>query len=257
MTAGALACGCSAPAPPRAQAPAAPGGADAGYAAPPEPRAAAPAAEGGVSLSGVGRPDALVRLASPDGSAIGATASNSGAWSLALPAAPELRLYSVSEDVGGRPLRARGYLAVWSAPQAGAAMLRPGAGAELLGAHDGLSISALDFDLSGAAVASGSARPNQAVSLSLDGADAGDDRADSGGRFALSLPHALTPGPHRLTARAGGAAAEVAFEAAPPAALPRTPYAAAREGRAWRIVWTTPGGGPQTTLLFDQAGAAR
>jgi hypothetical protein len=257
MTAALLACGCSNPSTPPAPQAGSSAGADLEYAAPPAPRSVAPAAEGAIALSGVARPDALVRLASPDGAAIGATASNSGAWTLMIPGASELRLYSLSEDAAGNPLRARGYVAAWPAPELGAATLRPGAGAERLDRASGLAISALDYDASGAAVASGFTRPDQTVRLSLDGADAGEDHADAAGRFSVSLTRALTPGRHVLAAVGGDVRVRTAFEASPPGPLPHPPYAAARQGQAWRIDWMTPGGGLQTTLLFDLTGADR
>ena len=222
------------------------------YLASPEPRSATPTA-GGVMLAGVGQPDAMIRLASPDGSAIGAAAGHDGAWTLTAPGGDTIRLYSLSEDLGGRLLRARGYIALTPLPGPAAATLRPGSAVEPLGAPGGgLRIAAVDFDRSGAAVASGSARPQASVRLALDGADAGDDRADAAGRYTVTLAEALKPGRHVLTATSpGNAAVNAAFDAAPAAPITRPPFSAARQDGAWRLDWMTPGGGVQTTVMFD------
>ena len=84
-----------------------------------------------------------------------------------------------------------------------------------------------------------------------------DTHADAAGRFSVSLTHALTPGRHVMAAAEGDARAQTAFEASPPGPLPRAPFRASRQGQAWRIDWMTPGGGLQTTLLFDLTGADR
>ena len=222
------------------------------YLASPEPRSAT-ATAGGVMLAGVGQPDATIRLASPDGSAIGAAAGHDGAWSLTAPGGDTIRLYSLSEDLGGRLLRARGYVALVPQPGPAAATLHPGTAVEPLGPRPaGLRIAAVDFDRSGAAVASGSARPLTSVRITLDGAEAGEDRTDAAGRYAVTLAETLRPGRHVLAATSPGSpAASAAFDAAPAAPIARPPFTAARQDGAWRLDWMTPGGGVQTTVMFD------
>ncbi len=224
------------------------------YAAPPEVKRAAAGAPGMIQFSGTSRPGALIRLASPDGSAVGATASSAGAWTLSAQTGGEPRLLSLSEDFGGRPLRARGYLLAVPYPAGEAAMLRPGAATAPLRPLHRLEISAVDFDAAGAAVVSGGAKPGETVHLLLDGADAGDDRADSKGAFAVSVAEPLRPGPHLLAAVTPEGRSETSFQAGPAAPIAQPPFAAARAGAAWRVDWMTPGGGVQTTLLFDPPG---
>ncbi len=136
-------------------------------------------------------------------------------------------------------------------------MLRPGTAAVPLRPSRRLEIASVDFDGAGAAVVGGSAKPGDAVRLELDGAEAGEDRADTRGAFSVSLPEALKPGAHALAAVTPSGRSEVSFDASPAAPLAQPPFAAARAGdAAWRIDWMTPGGGVQTTLLFDVPGTS-
>ncbi len=226
------------------------------YAAPPALTAAVRSPDGSTLLSGTGPPDALARLASPDGAAIGAASGADGRWRLTAPAADGPRLYSLSDDMPGRLLRARGYLAVLPAPGPPAVVLEPGGPAHTVGPAPEPRIAAVDFDRSGAAVVSGRAKPNQTVRLALDGADAGEDRAGPDGRFSVSLSQALAPGPHALVAVEGHAQAFAAFTAEPAGSIEKPPFHAFRAGAAWRIDWMTPGGGVQSSVVFDPVESA-
>ena len=222
------------------------------YAQPPELQTARREPQNMVALIGVSRPDAMIRLASPDGGAIGAKASHDGAWSLTVPGGPAPRLYSLSEDQPGQPLRARGYVAALPAPGAPAAILRPGAGVDSLGAADaGLTITGVDFDRSGVGVASGRAKAGEVVRITLDGTEVGEDTTSPEGVFAVPLSQSLHGGAHVLSAQARSGAASAAFRADATAPLLKPGFLATRERDAWRIDWTTPGGGVQTTIIFD------
>ena len=246
---------CSRPTPPAAApAPAHPPPLD--YAAPPELTSAAHAAHGMVILSGTGRPAVAIRFASPDGSAIAAAATGAGGWTLSAPVGAAPRIYSLSESFDGRLLRARGYVAVLPAPAAPAVLLRPGTAAEPLpGVRPRLRLSAVDFDRGGAGVVAGLARPGEAVKVELDGAEAGEARANGQGVFTAPLTRILSPGAHKLTAVTVQGRAEAGFDAAPAGAIARPPFTATRAGASWRVDWMTPGGGVQTTILFDPAEA--
>jgi len=222
------------------------------YLAPPSVVSAARQPSGAVVLTGSGQPGSRIRLASPDGSAIGATASATGAWSLTVPPADAPRLYSLSSDIAGRLLRARGYVAVLPAPGLAAAMLAPGEGAQAFDwPSGGVSIRAVDFDSSGAAVVSGGAPAGDAVRLRLDGADAGEDQADAKGDYSVSMSRSLTRGRRVVAARAAHGSASATLDVRPAAPIAAPPLADERLEGAWRLDWTPPGGGVQTTVLFD------
>lgn len=227
-----------------------------GYARPPELTAAERSSAGGVELKGLARPDAQIRLLSPDGTAVPATADPSGAWELRA-FVQEPRLYVLADDLSGRLVRARGYIALLPPPGAPAVLLRPGAGPHALGgARAKPLVTAVDYDRGGAGVVSGLAGAGQVVRVQLDGADAGEGRSDGTGAFSVSLSEMLKPGPHKVVVRAVNdqgpdQAAEAAFQVGPPPSEIKPPMTATRLDDGWRLDWVTPGGGVQTTIAFD------
>ena len=243
------ACG---PAPRPAQS-GAPAAADdqAGYAQPPRILSAQRNGDE-VLIDGVAQAGSRLRLQSPDGEAFGATVGADGAWSMPAPAAAGPRLYAVGEDVGGRVLRADGVLAVLPSGRP-AALLRAGVGALVLDrAMGAVRLGAVDYDAGGWAFVTGMASPGAAVRLRVDDAGPTMVKADARGRFDLELkPADLPPGAHSLQAVSGDqiATANIAVSAAGP--ISDAPFAAARQGAAWRIDWRTPGGGVQTSLILD------
>jgi len=227
---------------------------EAEYQSAPELTGASFVRDGRVELVGRAAPGAAVRLTSPGAQPQFATADPAGLWRLTAPASDQPRLFGLSMSAGGRVVQAMGYLFV--APGA-VARLRVGGGAEVLtsGAH-GLAALALDYDAKGAATVSGMAQPGEAVQLRADGVERGEATADRVGRFVLSLSQPLTAGSHdfELVGPAGPAgAARFSAEVSAPPPIAGAPYAARREGAAWRIDWFTPGGGEQTTLILDRA----
>jgi hypothetical protein len=209
--------------------------------------------DGRVVLSGRAQPGAPVRLATPEGRLVAVVASREGRWRIVLPPSPDMRLYSLSMIDGGRIVQSEGYLAV--APDL-TAQLRSGAGAAIYGAQAwSPRITAVDYDSKGGCVVSGVAAAGQAVTILIDGVDRGEVRADATGRFSLPLDEPIGAGPHRLDLMAGGQRASVSVAVTPAGAMPAIPLKAARTGYGWRVDWTTPGGGVQTTVLFAPTGA--
>ena len=249
LVASLVACGPSRPARPAGPAPL--GAAD--YAAPPRVSRAVRAGAT-VEISGVAAPQARIRLTAPDGSASGTTALDDGRWSIILPAGRPA-LFSLAQDVSGRTVRARGYLAVLPAPGQPVTMLRPGSGAWTAGSGAALAITAVDFDKAGATVVSGVAPAQSAVRVGLDGADAGEARTGADGRFAASLTGPLSPGPHAIAVQAGGSTTTFTFDAARASDV-AAPFAQSRRADHWRLDWLAPGGGVQTTLIADPASNA-
>ena len=225
------------------------------YASPPELAGAVRDRTGTVEISGTGLPQARIRLATPQGAATGSTVGADGHWSAILPAAGEARLLSLSQDIDGRVVRARGYVAVLPQPGATAAVLRPGAGARpvLRGDLTPL-IGSVELDGMGAGVVSGRARPGDQVRVFLDGQEAGEAEADPKGWFDVSLSEPLQPTGHSVIVSTPGGRAAQAFDATRAEPIASPPFAAARKTGAWRIDWMAPGGGVQTTLLFDPPG---
>lgn len=230
-----------------------PNSAERAYVPPPAVRGLGRADFGRIILNGAAAPLARVRLATPAGAALFATADRSGAWRMVIAAAPEVRLYGLAMANGGRWLQSEGYIAV--TPQGAAAQLRAGSGAAELGGGSGLAILTADFDRKGGAVVSGHAPAGAAVQVLADGKAAGAARADAAGRFTAALAEPLKPGAHELEAVAGAARARADLAVSPAAPVSPPPFRASRLGDAWRIDWMTPGGGLQTTVLFGAAPA--
>jgi hypothetical protein len=220
----------------------------------PELLGASAPAGGRVQLYGDASPGAAVRLATPNGAAEFATADAHGVWRMTVEPSASPLLFGLSMSDQGRVIQAMGYLFV--APGA-VARLRAGGGAQsLIGAGHGLAPLALDYDNRFATTLSGLAAPGEPVSLRVDGVERGQGDADKTGRFTVSLTQPLSAGAHDFDL--AGASADARFQVTidKPPPLPNPPFAAERLPHAWRIDWITPGGGEQTTLIFDPMGPA-
>jgi hypothetical protein len=224
---------------------------DPGYRAPPSVARVGKSGDGSVTLSGRALPSSQVRMVSPAGASIETRADGSGAWTAALGPVSEPTLYRLAEDANGQHIDAEGLLAVLpGAPIV--ALLRAGAGAQVAPDADkaALRILAVDYDMAGAAVVSGRARPGAPVRVMVDGQVAMEGTAGADGRFALTLSKPLSPGRHRLQASTPQAAAEADVAVTPPMPPKNAPYQAQAQPFGWRVDWITPGGGAQTTLLL-------
>jgi len=225
---------------------------NAGYLAPPTPTSASRRPDGGVQLRGTAPAAAQVRLASPDGAAFGAMAGTDGAWTLELPPAEAPRMFAVSAEASGETLRGEGALIVLPGPAVPALLARSGFGAVALGPAPGkVQLVALDYDGGGGTAVAGLAQPNTEVRLTLDDAPAGIGQTDAAGRFAILAPNRrLASGAHSLSVEARSGVARRDTVVILPQPL-TTPFRATRQPGAWRVDWRLPGGGVQTTLVFD------
>ena len=227
---------------------------DPGYRAAPQLTGMVKAADGGVTLTGRALPSSQVRMVSPAGARIETRADGSGAWSAPIGPVSEPTLYRLAEEVGSQSnaqrVEAEGLVAVLpGAPIV--ALLRAGAGAEVQDSGgDAVKILAVDYDQAGGAVVSGRARAAAPVRVVIDGQLAIEGAAGADGRFSLTLPKPIGPGRRQLQVLTPQGMAEVEVVISPPAPPKDAPYGAAAEASGWRIDWTTPGGGPQTTLLL-------
>ena len=223
-----------------------------GYTPPPRITSAQRLADGQLALGGLAEPNVRVRLASPDGAAYGAVTDGKGLFKLAVPGAPAVRLFGLSETVAERLIQGEGYLAVLPAPGRAAVLLRAGGGAQAPGARsNGSEIAAVDFDAGGGAVVSGVARPGSALRLVLDGQAGAEARADAQGRFSFALAARLKPGDHALVVQSPGGQASARFSVSRSGPISGLPFRGERQAGDWRVDWLTPAGGAQTTLIMD------
>jgi hypothetical protein len=209
--------------------------------------------QGRVVLSGAAQPGVPVRLATPDGRVLTVIARRDGAWRIVLPPSPDMLLYSLSMVDAGRIVQSEGYLAV--GPDV-VAQLRAGAGAVTYDeTTDSPRVTAIDYDSKGGCVVSGVAAPRGMAAIQVDGVARGGVRTNAEGRFFLALDEPVAMGSHTITLLAGGKRAAVTVDVTPAGPMPSIPLLAARTRSGWRVDWTTPGGGLQTTLLFASPGS--
>jgi hypothetical protein len=223
---------------------------DQGFQLAPDLTGAVRAADGKITLSGRAAPGAAVRLESPTGDAQFATADSRGAWGMVVSASSGARLFALSMSDAGRVSPATGYLFVM--PDGAVARLDAGGGSAMLTPDTATRVSlTLDYDNRAAATLSGAASAGEPESLRVDGIERGQATPDAGGRFVLALNEPLTAGSHDFELTGGGRAG-VRFSAAisAPAQLQGS-FAAAPIAGGWRVDWVTPGGGEQTTLVFE------
>lgn len=222
---------------------------EAGYIKPPMVQGAR-AQGNAITLAGSAPAKAIVRLATPQGEAVTATADDKGAWSLALPTATEARIFGLSATAGGRTTQAEGYLLITATGEA--VLLRAGGGAMRMGRTSERSgVDAVDFDREGGAVVSGHAPANAALSIHIDGDQTAEGRADEEGRYAIAVPKPISPGPHQIDVFGDAAENSVTIDARPAAPISSGPFRSSAVAGALRIDWMTPGGGVQSTLLLE------
>lgn len=223
--------------------------AEAGYLAPPAVIAARLDGEA-VRLEGAAAPGSRVRIAPPRGEPIFTPADGQGGWRARLTPSQPVHLFGLSMSDGQRSAQAEGYMMM--AADGTVAQLRAGAGAvKLAPASAAPRILALDYDREGGAVVSGVAAPGATLALRVDRAARGETKADPRGRFSISLSEPIGMGPHELEVSGEGGADVRAVNVAPAGSVGAGPYVGRRTDFGWRVDWMPPGGGIQTTLLFE------
>jgi hypothetical protein len=230
-----------------------------GYLAAPTLTTAGREADGGVHLIGQAPPDARIALRSPDGSRFEAHSGPTGAWSLDIPAAPAPRLFAFEAATASQTVRGEGAMAVMPDPGVPALILRAGYAAAPSGKPpSGLQLVSFDCDGGGAA-AGGFAPPGSPVRMSIDGAIVGLSKADAQGRFAILAidPRRGVPaGRHTLRIDTPQSLAiERQIEVKAPDIAPDKAFDASRIDGGWTLSWRLPGGGAQSSMVFDSASA--
>jgi len=201
---------------------------------------------GGVVLHGQARPGERVRATAASGAAYGATADDRGRFALQIPAQAGPLFAKVAAVEGQRVTQAEGWVFVPPGDVRRVAVLRPGAPSTVIDTGAPL-IAAFDYDGGGGAAVSGQAAANAEVRLSLDGAPRGSVRADAAGRYGFRLSQAPA-GARLLRVVSGEHSQERTVVLTTPA--PGQGAAVVRDPDAWRVDWSTPAGGAQSTLLF-------
>ena len=221
------------------------------YLTPPKPDAVQAVGEGW-RLSGAAPPQAQVRLATPQGKALTATADARGRWTIVLGASKQPRIFGLSATAKGRQLQSEGYVLL--TPTGQAAVLRAGAGARRIDAARRPGLRAIDFDRGGGLEISAEAAPDASLVVRLDERQVANGRADTAGRYEVSLPQAgsqtrILAGGHQAQVFGDGVSDSVSFQITPAAPLVDGPLRSQLTSAGLRVDWMTPGGGVQSTIL--------
>jgi len=223
--------------------------AEAGYLAPPAVTASRPEGDG-IRLEGTAAPGSRVRIAPPRGEPIFVPVSEDGRWRALLTPSQGVHLFGLSMSDGERSAQAEGYMMMTANGRI--AQLRAGAGAvSLAPASASPRILALDYDREGGAVVSGVAAPGASLALRVDRARRGETKADARGRFSIAFSEPVAMGPHELEVSGDGGADVRRVVLSPALSVGEGPYLGRRTDYGWRVDWMPPGGGVQTTLLFE------
>jgi hypothetical protein len=227
--------------------------AEAGYLAPPEVVGASFDGKA-VSIEGASAPGAQVRIAPPRGEPLLVKADAKGRWQAVLTLDQPVHLYGLSMTQGARTAQAEGYVMVTA--EGRVAQLRAGAGAVSLAPPSAAPrILAIDYDRDGGSVVSGTASPGAALSLRIGRAARGETKADTRGRFSISLPEPLATGSHMIEVAGEGGEDALRADITPAGSIGAGPYVGRRTPFGWRVDWAPPGGGVQTTLIFERPAA--
>ena len=202
-------------------------------------------------LAGSGVKGARVRLSSPDGLAFGATANDGGYWQIELPRGPQQKamLFGLSEDIDGRVIQAEFYVALLPDPQVPVVLLRAGTGAQTLVKRGSFDITTADFDGAGGISISGFAPAGQSIKASVDGAMAAEALVGTDGRFTLGLIGPPRTGKRVFTVSLGDRSLTLNLDISPHSLKAGSLFDTIRLADGWRIDWTTPSGGIQTTFI--------
>jgi len=230
-----------------------PSGQGGNYLRPPEILAVSAARDGGFLIRGKAEPEARIRAVtlSTDHKAYGATAGADGAFVLGAPPSSTPLLVALASEAGKHQVSAEGWLFIPPDAPSRAVVLRAGAPARPRDPAAG-AFGAVDYDGGGGSV-SGFAPPGAVVSVALDGANPLRARPDSHGMFAVRLgaDRAVSPGSHEIRVSTGAQTStrSLQFHAGSEQSLGGQTFSALREADGWRVVWTLPGGGAQTTFV--------
>ncbi len=205
------------------------------------------------SVKGSAAKGARIRLSRPEGQAFGTTADDRGMWQIdvprSVPRAQQAVLFGLSEDLEGRIIQAEFYVALLPDPKVPVVLLRAGTGAQTLANGTVFAITTADFDSAGGLTVSGFAPAGKPIKASLDGSGATETFAGQDGRFSLGLTP-LSPAVARQIEIQSGIdqrtlSLDVSAHGLPAGTLADT----TRLVGGWRIDWTTPSGGVQTTYI--------
>ncbi|EGF90344.1 hypothetical protein ABI_33620 [Asticcacaulis biprosthecium C19] len=155
---------------------------------------------------------------------------------------------SVQIDQRGRTMRAEGRLFVPRGRPDKAAMLLPGGAARSL-SKEKLILAAADYDSTGGIAVAGHVAPTTTVNLVVSGIIIGRSQSDDQGRYQVTGQIAA-PGELETGLEIEIETDKQSEKRTIPVSLPAPGDRITPVDGAWRVDWTLPGGGVQTTIVF-------
>jgi len=205
------------------------------------------------SVKGLSTKGARIRLSSPEGQAFGATADDSGRWQIDVPRnlamAQQAQLFGLSEDIQGRIIQAEFYVALLPDPQVPVVLLRAGTGAQTLSQGAAFAITTADFDGGGGLTVSGFAPAGKQIKARVNGSEAIETLAGQDGRFSLGLASSASSVVRQIQILSGMDQRALTLDVSAKRLAAGTLANTTRLVSGWRIDWTTPSGGVQTTYI--------
>jgi hypothetical protein len=219
-----------------------------GYAAAPVITAVAQSGPGNLVITGQAQPDGRVRVLYGQQRAIGVTADANGRFSAELPASPEGSVFDLSTEDNGRLIHAEGRLFVPPGQPGKAVLLRPGS-ASLPITPQGLGIAVVDYDSAGALGITGRAGPKAALDVWVDGEIRAQPNSRDDGVFT-AMTQIAPPDEAARTVSIAADAASTSWKRNIAVTKPVGGDRVTPIPEGWRVDWTLPAGGTQTTLVF-------
>lgn len=229
--------GCSPPATPDPETPRARAAAD-GWTRPPTIQSVR-RAQTGLIFVGQSEPGARIVLRSDSGPAHAASADTQGRFEIRMASPAADLLLRPETQIGQEAAPSPERLLIVAGPRGPVAMLTAGGATRRLDLAPALGAVDSDGRLR---LASGNATPGGPPIELQAGDEIGRVTTDAGGRWSIVLPPSTGPEEIRVGGRTyiwpGERQGEAAFQVE-------------RAGAGWRVVWSGPGGGRQTTWLPD------
>lgn len=205
------------------------------------------------SVKGAAAKGARIRLSSPEGQAFGTTADDSGLWQIDVPrnAAMDQQamLFGLSEDIEGRIIQAEFYVALLPDAQVPVVLLRAGTGAQTLASGTAFAITTADFDNAGGLTVSGFAPAAKPIKASVNGSQSIETFVGADARFSIGLTGSSSAGVRQIQILSGIDQRTLTLDVSAHRLAPGTLADTTRLVGGWRIDWTTPSGGVQTTYI--------
>ena len=205
------------------------------------------------SVKGLAAKGARIRLSSPEGQAFGTTADDRGEWQIDVPRrgamTQQALLFGLSEDIDGRIIQAEFYVALLPDPQVPVVLLRAGTGAQTLSQGAVFSIATADFDGAGGLTVSGFAPAGKAIKARVNGSETIETLAGQDGRFSLGLASSASSLVRQIQIQSGIDQRALTLDVSAHRLPAGTLADRTRLASGWRIDWTTPSGGVQTTYV--------